>query len=264
MTPAPDGRGAAGQQRPPAPSRSRWWIAAGIVVFLLAINLWVSSQALKPNAPIRIPYSPTVPRPGPGQERQARSPPPGTRSPGRSRRRSPTPRAAPPSRRTSPPRSRRSPTTRRCSRRCASEGVTINAQPTNKGPSIAESLIFGFGPTLLLVALFVFIARRSAGGRRRRRGPDVLRPLAGAARRGLRSAHHLRGRRRDRRGQGGADRDRRLPQDARQVPRAGRAHPARRAAVRAARAPARRCWRAPWPGRPGCRSSRCRPRSSSR
>ena len=33
----------------------------------------------------------------------------------------------------------------------------------NKGPSVAESLIFGFGPTLLLVGLFVFIARRSAG-----------------------------------------------------------------------------------------------------
>src|SRR6202012_5453623 len=34
---------------------------------------------------------------------------------------------------------------------------------TDKGLSLAESLIFGFGPTLLLVALFVFIARRSAG-----------------------------------------------------------------------------------------------------
>ncbi|HYZ82333.1 MAG TPA: ATP-dependent zinc metalloprotease FtsH, partial [Solirubrobacteraceae bacterium] len=43
------------------------------------------------------------------------------------------------------------------------EGVTINAQSTNQGPSVLESLIFGFGPTLLLVGLFVFIARRSAG-----------------------------------------------------------------------------------------------------
>ena len=59
VTPAPDGRGASQQGRPPTPSRSRWWIVAGIVVFLLAINLWVSSQALKPNAPIGIPYSPT-------------------------------------------------------------------------------------------------------------------------------------------------------------------------------------------------------------
>jgi cell division protease FtsH len=41
--------------------------------------------------------------------------------------------------------------------------VTINAQSTNQGPSVLESLIFGFGPTLLLVGLFVFIARRSAG-----------------------------------------------------------------------------------------------------
>ncbi len=58
VTPAPDGRGAHGQPRPPSPRRSRWWIAAGIVVFLLAINLWVSSQALQPPPPVRIPYSP--------------------------------------------------------------------------------------------------------------------------------------------------------------------------------------------------------------
>ena len=59
VTPAPDGRGARQNPVPPSSPRSRWWIAAVIVVVLLAINLWVSSQALKPNAPIRVPYSPT-------------------------------------------------------------------------------------------------------------------------------------------------------------------------------------------------------------
>ncbi len=39
------------------------------------------------------------------------------------------------------------------------------------------------------------------------------------------------------------------------LPQARRAHPARRAAVRARPAPARRCWPAPWPARPACRSS---------
>src|SRR5579859_4484300 len=58
VTPAPDGRGAQSSGRPPMPSRSRWWIAA-VVVGLLALNLWISSRALQPNAPIRIPYSPT-------------------------------------------------------------------------------------------------------------------------------------------------------------------------------------------------------------
>jgi cell division protease FtsH len=42
--------------------------------------------------------------------------------------------------------------------------VTIDAQAPNSGPSVLESVLFGFGPTLLLVFLFIFIARRSAGG----------------------------------------------------------------------------------------------------
>ena len=90
-------------------------------------------------------------------------------------------------------------------------------------------------------------------GRRRARRVEA-RPAAG----------HVQRRRRHRRGQGGADRDRRLPQEPRPLPQARRAHPARRAAVRAARAPARRCWPAPSPARPACRSSRSRRRSSSR
>ncbi|HEY6525954.1 MAG TPA: ATP-dependent zinc metalloprotease FtsH [Solirubrobacteraceae bacterium] len=161
VTPAPDGRGASGQQRPPSPSRSRWWIAAVIVLFLLAINLWVSSQALKPNAPIRIPYSPTflnqveannvssISSTGDaisGTLKKAIAYPQGT--------------AASTSVATQIPSFADDATLFSSLRK---EGVTINAQPTNKGPSFAESLIFGFGPTLLLVALFVFIARRSAG-----------------------------------------------------------------------------------------------------
>ena len=43
------------------------------------------------------------------------------------------------------------------------EHVTINAQNPNAGPSVLESIVFGFGPTILLVLLFVFIMRRAAG-----------------------------------------------------------------------------------------------------
>jgi cell division protease FtsH len=44
--------------------------------------------------------------------------------------------------------------------------VVQNATNPDSGPSFFESLIFGFGPTLLLVLLFVFLMRRaaSAGG----------------------------------------------------------------------------------------------------
>ena len=44
------------------------------------------------------------------------------------------------------------------------ENVRITAQNPNAGPSIIESILFGFGPTLLLVLLFVFIMRRAAAG----------------------------------------------------------------------------------------------------
>ncbi|MCW3056706.1 MAG: ATP-dependent metalloprotease FtsH [Solirubrobacterales bacterium] len=42
-------------------------------------------------------------------------------------------------------------------------GVQINAQPTTQGTSLLAELLLGFGPTLLIVALFVVLARRRAG-----------------------------------------------------------------------------------------------------
>src|SRR5947209_11783 len=60
VTPAPDGRGSGS---PPGGSQSRGpnprWLIALIVVGLLALNLWISSQALQPAARVQIPYSPT-------------------------------------------------------------------------------------------------------------------------------------------------------------------------------------------------------------
>ena len=75
---------------------------------------------------------------------------------------------------------------------------------------------------------------------------------------------HLRRRRRRRRGEGRGQGDRRFP--ARAGPLLGdrRPHPQGRAARRAARAPARRCWRARSPAKPRCRSSSRAARISSR
>src|SRR3712207_6154674 len=42
-------------------------------------------------------------------------------------------------------------------------GVVIEAEPINQGRGFIASLLLGFGPVLLLIALFVFLARRSAG-----------------------------------------------------------------------------------------------------
>src|SRR3954452_12164225 len=42
--------------------------------------------------------------------------------------------------------------------------VTINAEPVDQGRGLLYTLLVGFGPTLLIIALFVLIARRAAGG----------------------------------------------------------------------------------------------------
>jgi cell division protease FtsH len=42
--------------------------------------------------------------------------------------------------------------------------VQINAQPTTQPASVLAELLLGFGPTLLIVGLFVLVARRAARG----------------------------------------------------------------------------------------------------
>jgi cell division protease FtsH len=134
-------------------------------VGLLALNLWISSQALKPNAPIRIPYSPTFLTQV--QDNNVKS----ISSTGDSI--SGTFKAAIryPSTDTTSAASTNFSTQIPSFADQASlfnaltkDGVTINAQPTNQGASLAENLIFGFGPTILLVLLFVFLMRRAAAG----------------------------------------------------------------------------------------------------
>jgi cell division protease FtsH len=44
------------------------------------------------------------------------------------------------------------------------QGVVVNATPPDAPAPLWQSLVFGFGPTILLVGLFVFLMRRSAVG----------------------------------------------------------------------------------------------------
>ena len=143
--------------------------------------------------------------------------------------------------------------------------MTIDAQAPNKGPSHRrEPASSASARRCCWSLLFVFVARRSAGG--------------GGGAGGLMSFGRSRARRveasdqhitfEDVAGIDEAKEELTEIVDFLKTPdkylKLGRADPARRAAVRAPRAPARRCWPAPWPARPACRSSRCRPRSSSR
>jgi len=44
------------------------------------------------------------------------------------------------------------------------EGVEVNAQNPNPGTSVLAEILLGFGPTLLLIGLFWFLARRATAG----------------------------------------------------------------------------------------------------
>jgi cell division protease FtsH len=164
VTPAPDGRSGppSGGQKPKGPSPR--WIVALLVLGLLALNLWISSQALKPNPRVQIPYSPTfiqqvesgnvsqISSTGDsiqGTFKQAVKYPPDSKSA-----------AATTNFSTQVPSFADN---QQLSNLLQSKSVTINAHPLSSGPSFIAELLFGFGPTLLLILLFVLIMRRAAG-----------------------------------------------------------------------------------------------------
>src|ERR671916_456794 len=43
-------------------------------------------------------------------------------------------------------------------------GVEISAEPIQEGGSVWQTLLFGFGPALLLIGVFVWLSRRAQGG----------------------------------------------------------------------------------------------------
>jgi cell division protease FtsH len=160
ITPAPDGRGGKPPQGP-RQGRNQRWVLALVVIALLAINLWVSSQALSPNPRVQIPYLPTF-----WTQLQNNNVASISSTSG----------AVQGTLRTAV-RYHNQPSTINFSTQIPSfannqqlfnelqkEHVTVNAKNPNQGPSFLTELIFGFGPTLLLVLLFVFLMRRAASG----------------------------------------------------------------------------------------------------
>jgi cell division protease FtsH len=164
VTPAPDGRGAPPEGKPPRSGLNPRWFVVLLVVGLLALNLWISSQALQPNARIRIPYSPTfltqvqqgnvVSISSTGNAIQGtfkepiRYPPDDPNVEPAKDFSTQIPSFAPGNELLSS---------------LEKQAVTINAQPPTGGPSFLTELILGFGPTLLLVGLFILLMRRAAG-----------------------------------------------------------------------------------------------------
>ena len=79
------------------------------------------------------------------------------------------------------------------------KGVVVNAEPLDTGPPWWQSLLLGFGPTLLFLvpAVLADAPRRERAERAR-----LVRPLAGAPLPAVGRPGHVRRRRRDRRGEG--------------------------------------------------------------
>jgi cell division protease FtsH len=134
-----------------------------LIVGLLALNLWISSQALQPNARVRIPYYPTfITQLQSGNVNEISSTVDAIQ--GVFKRKVKYPPGDPNAQSTTnfstqvPSFADRS----QLSSLLEKENVTTDAHPPDTGPSFLESLIYGFGPTLLLILLFVLIMRRAA------------------------------------------------------------------------------------------------------
>ena len=162
VQPSPDGRGT-----PPEPRRSAWfgfgrrWLL--IVLALFALNVWISS--LIPSGPdrIRMPYSPNFinqVEAGNVDEISSR----GTTIQGKFEAEVKYPPSGDDSKR-SEHFSTEVPVfadTDELSKLLLENNVTVNARPPEEGRSFLANLLLGFGPTLLLIGIFVWFVRRAA------------------------------------------------------------------------------------------------------
>ncbi len=164
VAPAPDGRGTPEQHKPRPPHRWRgFWI---FVIALLALN-WISVLAFQaPGQPrVKVPFSPYfLQELQAGQVKSISSK--GDTIQGTFKAKVKYP----------PSDTNATPTTlfstqvpsfwnnTELTAQLQAEKVEVNATNPNPGTSLLAELLLGFGPTLLLVGLFVLLARRASAG----------------------------------------------------------------------------------------------------
>jgi cell division protease FtsH len=166
VEPAPDGRGAPPPKPPPMLPRNRRGTFLGILVALLAVNFILALATSQPTQRTRVPYQPFFleqVRTGNVQEISSREQtiegdlkkpatytPPGGKAEKVDKFKTQVPAFI---------------DTADLTKTLDNQNVVINASAPDSGRSAFWTLILGFGPTILLVGLFVYFARRmSAGG----------------------------------------------------------------------------------------------------
>jgi cell division protease FtsH len=166
VEPAPDGRGAPPAKPPPMVPRNRRGMFLGILVALLVVNFILALATSQPTQRTRVPYQPFFVdqvRAGNVQEissqdqtiegdlkKPATYTPTGKKPEQVDKFKTQVPAFI---------------DTADLTKTLANENVVINASAPDSGRSAFWTLILGFGPTILLVGLFVYFARRmSAGG----------------------------------------------------------------------------------------------------
>src|SRR5512133_3683640 len=165
VEPAPDGRGAPPPQRPPLMPRNRRGTFIGVLVALLAVNFILAFVTGSPEQRTRVPYQPFFleqVRQGNVQEissqeqtiegdlkKPAKYTPPDAKPETVDKFKTQVPAFI---------------DTADLTKTLDNQNVVINASAPDSGRSAFWTLILGFGPTILLVGLFVYFARRASAG----------------------------------------------------------------------------------------------------
>jgi cell division protease FtsH len=157
----PNPQAPAGSPVPPW-RRGRLWPFVLVVLALFAANYWLASRAVQPAQRVRVPYSPffltqvregnvqTITSTGPDVQGQFKRPvrfPAGQGGTEARRFRTEIPAFA---------------NTDALSGLLQSKGVVINAKALDTGAPWWQTVLFGFGPTLLFLALLFWLMRRAA------------------------------------------------------------------------------------------------------
>jgi cell division protease FtsH len=164
-TPAPSRGTSPRDSTPPSPPRPRfritWWLIA-VSIALFAVNYWAASRATKPESRVRVPYTPFfINQIQTGNVAEITSK--GTAIQGKFEKKARYGDSKPTSQfKTEIPAFA---DTDALSQLLQRKQVVVNAEPLDTGPPWWQSLLLGFGPTLLfLVLLFALIRRAGSMG----------------------------------------------------------------------------------------------------